>query len=140
MTDRTIELDQHRGMAAQKATDTRRLLADVEANEEMLRLRQQELESHFDFGASCELAGSSGEGPLSAQALQRGAYLAGSAETDADREIARRLRSARCILRRLNPGLGVAGSSTFWRRGPAPQISQQENALRNLGATPSLAP
>jgi hypothetical protein len=33
MTDKTIDLDQHRGMAAQKATDLRRLLAEVEANE-----------------------------------------------------------------------------------------------------------
>ena len=31
MIDRTIDLDQHRGMAAQKATDQRRLLAEVEA-------------------------------------------------------------------------------------------------------------
>jgi hypothetical protein len=47
MTDKTIELDQHRGMAAQKATELRRLLADVEANEKELRLRQDELESHL---------------------------------------------------------------------------------------------
>jgi hypothetical protein len=47
MTDKTIELDQHRGMAAQKATDLRRLLAEIEANEKMLRLRQDELESHL---------------------------------------------------------------------------------------------
>jgi hypothetical protein len=47
MTDRTIDLDQHRGMAAQKATDLRRLLADVEANEKALRVRQHELESHL---------------------------------------------------------------------------------------------
>jgi hypothetical protein len=47
MTDKTIDLDQHRGMAAQKATDLRRLLADVEANERSLRLRQEELESHL---------------------------------------------------------------------------------------------
>ena len=47
MTDKTIDLDQHRGMAAQKATELRRLLADVEANEKALRLRQAELESHL---------------------------------------------------------------------------------------------
>jgi hypothetical protein len=47
MTDKTIDLDQHRGMAAQKATDLRRLLADVEANEQALRLRQDELETHL---------------------------------------------------------------------------------------------
>jgi hypothetical protein len=44
MTDKTIDLDQHRGMAAQRATDLHRLLADVEANEKELRLRQDELE------------------------------------------------------------------------------------------------
>jgi hypothetical protein len=47
MTDKTIELDQHRGMAAQKATELRRLLADVEANEKSLRLQQDELEAHL---------------------------------------------------------------------------------------------
>ena len=47
MTEKTIDLDQHRGMAAQKATDLRRLLADVEANEKALRLRQDELEAHL---------------------------------------------------------------------------------------------
>src|SRR5271169_7121921 len=47
MTDKAIELDEHRGMAAQKATDLRRLLADVEANEKALRERQDELEAHL---------------------------------------------------------------------------------------------
>jgi len=47
VTDKTVDLDQHRGMAAQKATELRRLLADVEANERVLRLRQDELESHL---------------------------------------------------------------------------------------------
>jgi hypothetical protein len=37
MTDEAIELDEHRGMLAQKATDLRRLL----------RLRQDELEAHL---------------------------------------------------------------------------------------------
>lgn len=47
MTDKPIDLDHHRGMAAQKATKLRRLLWDVEANEKTLRLRQDELESHL---------------------------------------------------------------------------------------------
>jgi hypothetical protein len=47
MTDKTVDLDQHRGMAAQKATELRRLLADVEANEQVLRVRQDELESQM---------------------------------------------------------------------------------------------
>jgi hypothetical protein len=47
MTDKTVKLDQHRGMASQKATELRRLLTDVETNEKALRLRQEELESHL---------------------------------------------------------------------------------------------
>jgi hypothetical protein len=47
MTDRTIELDQHRGMAAQKATQLRRLLADVEHNDQELRRRQAALEEQL---------------------------------------------------------------------------------------------
>jgi hypothetical protein len=34
-------------MEAQKSTDLRRLLAEVEANERALRLRQDELEAHL---------------------------------------------------------------------------------------------
>ena len=34
-------------MAAQKATELRRLVGEVEANERALRLRQDELESHL---------------------------------------------------------------------------------------------
>jgi hypothetical protein len=47
MTEKTIDPDQHRGMAAQKATDLRRLLADVDAKEKALRLRQDELEAQL---------------------------------------------------------------------------------------------
>jgi len=37
MSDIPVDLDKHRGMAAQKATDIRRVLADVEANATLLR-------------------------------------------------------------------------------------------------------
>ena len=48
MTDQPpISLDRHRGMAAQKATEVRRLLAEVEANESALRQRQEELEAQL---------------------------------------------------------------------------------------------
>jgi hypothetical protein len=47
MTDKPVDLDQHRGMAAQKATEIRRLMADVEANDRALRQRQDELEAHL---------------------------------------------------------------------------------------------
>ena len=66
MTDKTIDLDKHRGMAAQKATDLRRMLAEVKANETALRLRQEELESHLIAASGRQLARSCREGPLSA--------------------------------------------------------------------------
>lgn len=47
MTDKTVNLDKRRGMAAQKATDLRRLLSEVEANEKALRRRQDDLEAHL---------------------------------------------------------------------------------------------
>lgn len=47
MTEKPVELDAHRGMAAQKATELRRLLSEVSANEQALRSRQQELEDQL---------------------------------------------------------------------------------------------
>ena len=44
MNDNPVDLDKHRGMAAQKATDIRRALADVEVNARLLRDRQGVLE------------------------------------------------------------------------------------------------
>jgi hypothetical protein len=40
VNDNPVDLDKHRGMAAQKATDIRRVLADVEANARLLRDQQ----------------------------------------------------------------------------------------------------
>jgi hypothetical protein len=47
MTKETIDLDLHRGMAAQKATELRRLLSEVEANQDQLRKRLKELEEQL---------------------------------------------------------------------------------------------
>ena len=47
MTDHPVDLDKHRGMAAQKATDLRRALADVEANLRELREREANLENRM---------------------------------------------------------------------------------------------
>ncbi len=47
VTDKPLDLDKHRGMAAQKATDIRRVLADVENNARELRDRQRILESQL---------------------------------------------------------------------------------------------
>src|SRR5205807_9845274 len=40
MDETPVDLDRHRGMAAQKATDIRRVLADVEVNAKLLRDKQ----------------------------------------------------------------------------------------------------
>lgn len=47
MSDNPVDLDTRRGMAAQKATDLRRLLTEVEVNERLLRDRQLELENNL---------------------------------------------------------------------------------------------
>jgi hypothetical protein len=40
-----VELDEHRGMAAQKSTELRRRLHEVQADQTALRRRQDEFES-----------------------------------------------------------------------------------------------
>jgi hypothetical protein len=47
MTDSPVDLDKHRGMKSQKATDIRRVLAEVEANAKIQRDRQGVLESQL---------------------------------------------------------------------------------------------
>jgi hypothetical protein len=44
LNDNPVDLDKHRGMAAQKATDIRRVVADVEANAKLLRDHQGAVE------------------------------------------------------------------------------------------------
>jgi hypothetical protein len=47
VTDDPVDLDKHRGMSAQKATEVRRLLLEVETNSQILRKRQSELEAQL---------------------------------------------------------------------------------------------
>jgi hypothetical protein len=47
VTDKPLDLDKHRGMAAQKATDIRRVLAEVENNARDLRERQGAFENQL---------------------------------------------------------------------------------------------
>jgi hypothetical protein len=47
VTDKPLDLDKHRGMAAQKATDIRRILAEVESNARDLRDRQTVIENQL---------------------------------------------------------------------------------------------
>lgn len=47
MSDKPFDLDKHRGTAAQKATDIRRALVEVENNARQLRERQVVLENQL---------------------------------------------------------------------------------------------
>jgi hypothetical protein len=47
MAMRTIQLDEHRGMAERKATEIRRLLTAVEADQSALKARQEDLETQL---------------------------------------------------------------------------------------------
>lgn len=47
MTDLPFDLDERRGMAAQKATELRRALVDVEANLREVRVREADLENRM---------------------------------------------------------------------------------------------
>lgn len=46
MTDQPVELDEHRGMAAQKSTEIRRRRHAVKTNQAALQRRQEEFERH----------------------------------------------------------------------------------------------
>ena len=45
MTDKPVNLDEHRGMAAQKDTEIRRDLRQVQVDQAALRARQEKLET-----------------------------------------------------------------------------------------------
>jgi hypothetical protein len=47
MNDNPVDLDKHRGMAAQKATDMRRLLAEVEGSAQIQRDQQADVEKRL---------------------------------------------------------------------------------------------
>ncbi|MGE4064951.1 MAG: hypothetical protein AB7E79_16420 [Rhodospirillaceae bacterium] len=48
MTDEPVELDAHRGMDAQKQTEIRRRLAEVQRDQALLRERQREFEEFLE--------------------------------------------------------------------------------------------
>ena len=52
MVDQPTELDTHRGMAAQKATELRRLRMEVEKDHSDLLARREELEKHLAAASS----------------------------------------------------------------------------------------
>ena len=52
MTQKPVDLDAHRGMSAQKSTDIRRQLQEVQADQAAVRLRQEEFENVLLLGSA----------------------------------------------------------------------------------------
>jgi hypothetical protein len=129
MTDRPITLDRHRGMAAQKATDIRRLMAEVEANEKSLR--DKELEAQLVAAAAATWP----------EAAEKARYLLGlfastATAQDARRKmlIANRTSSASLRPRAENkPNRGrhplprTCKGNLTWQRNSREAIARREN-------------
>lgn len=77
MSETPIDLDKHRGMAAQKATDIRRVLAEVEANARLLRDSQAAVELQL-----LEVPASSWPEAVAKARYVLNLYAAGLAPTD----------------------------------------------------------
>ena len=77
MSESPIDLDKHRGMAAQKATDIRRVLAEVEANARLLRDSQAAVELQL-----LEVPASSWPEAVAKARYVLNLYAAGLAPTD----------------------------------------------------------
>lgn len=80
MTDRTIDLDKHRGMAAQKATELRRVISEVAADRAKLKARQDELEKFLVAAPSANWS----------DAVEKTRYLLGIFGTTAEAQDPRR--------------------------------------------------
>ena len=88
MTDRTVDLDKHRGMAAQKATDLRRLRLEVEEDQASLRARQEKLETFL-------IAAPAGNW---SEAVEKARYLLGLFAETLSGEDLRRRRLVKALL------------------------------------------
>jgi hypothetical protein len=79
MTDEPIDLDEHRGMAAQRATDIRRRSGKVAADQAELRRRQEEIEQSLLAAPSATWPEAAEKGRLSDRAFHRNPGRPGSA-------------------------------------------------------------
>jgi hypothetical protein len=92
MTDHPIPLDRHRGIAAQNTTELRRQLAEVEANQNALRARQNELEAQLIAASALSWCEAGEKDALSAGPLCSRAGRSRSAPAKADCGCARGFR------------------------------------------------
>ena len=88
MTDDPVDLDKHRGMVAQRATDLRRLLSEVEANATDLRRRQEKLETQLTAAPAATWA----------EAAEKARYLLGLFAASLPPEDTRRRKLVSAVL------------------------------------------
>lgn len=97
MTDETVDLDKHRGMAAQKATALRRMRIEVEEDQAALRTRQDRLERSLIAAPS----------ETWAEAVEKARYLLGLFAVTPTGEDPRRQRLIKGLLSDFERLLGV---------------------------------
>jgi hypothetical protein len=100
MVDRTTDLDRHRGLAAQKATEIRRRRVEVESDQAALRARRQELEKYL-------LAAPAEGWP---EAVEKARYLLGLFAETAAAEDPRRQTLIASVLEDFDQAWGVGGA------------------------------
>jgi len=88
MADQPTNLDTHRGMAAQKATDLRRLRSEVEAAQDALRTRQTELEDLLAAAPATDWP----------EAVEKARYLLGLLAQSLDASDLRRRKLIDCMM------------------------------------------
>ena len=101
MVDHPTNLDAHRGMAAQKATELRRLRSEVEADQAALRNRQADLE---DLLAAAPATGWP-------EAVEKARYLLGIFAQSAAASDPRRRKLIDCVMADFDHLLGSPPST-----------------------------
>ena len=84
-----VDLDERRGMAAQRSTESRRRLHKVQADQAALRNRQEEFENFPARRSSENMVGGCGQGAISHSALRRHTVRSRPAPSKAHRECTR---------------------------------------------------
>src|SRR4051812_22295952 len=97
MTDNPVNLDNRRGMAAQRDTETRRAPHDVQTDQAALRGRQEELENFLDAAPPHDTRRSGSVRTVSSPAVRRYSRGAGPTPATAHRPRARRPRPLRGV-------------------------------------------
>ena len=123
MADDAVDLDKHRGMAAQKATDLRRLRIEVEEDHAALKARQDELEGFL-------LAARATTWP---EAVEKARYLLGLFAATSAGEDPRRQRLVKELIADFEPSARRSTAEARLTRGagdaPALRLSSRRQRV-----------